>query len=163
MYKIITSLLVSLFLALSFSARAETVNQSIFSQPTNPDSLEGAINHLKNDLHLRPYQYAMWDVWSQSMIELSQVPQVYQDSKLKLDDKHLIQTQLDVMDDFERRAHYALARTQLFMGDLDVAQQHKITAFWKNSMPAYHLLPHSSPFNLEDVVGVTGCDRHCVN
>ncbi|MBU6468461.1 MAG: hypothetical protein KGN31_08135 [Betaproteobacteria bacterium] len=143
-------------------SQAASINQEINIQPINQASLSASIHQLEQELHLRPYQYAMWNMWSNSMIELSQVPQVNSDSKLNVDDKHLIQAQINVMDDFERRAHYALARTQLFLGDLDAAQQHSIVAFWKNTMPAYHLLPHSSPFNLEDVVGVTGCDMHCV-
>ncbi len=155
---------VSALLGLCFysAVNATSTSQQVFNQDPNQVALQQSINNLKQDLHLRPYQNAMWDMWSQSMIELSQVPLVNQDNKLRVDNSHLIQTQIDVLDDFERRAHYALARTQLFLGDLDAAQQHKVVAFWKNSMPAYQLLPHSSPFNIEDVVGVTGCDMHCV-
>jgi len=133
-----------------------------FSSQAAEPSIDSQLQILKKDLHLKSYQMSNWQAWSQSMRELGHVNIVTKDDFKSADPLDVIDHQLAVLSDFETRGHYALARTRLFLGDLDKHQQELIRDFTTRHMPHFETLPHSQPLNQEDVVGVTGCDRHCV-
>lgn len=97
------------------------------------------------------------------MRELGHVNIVTRDGFASKDPLDLIDHQLDVLADFETRGHSALARTRLFLKDLDSQQQELVRNFTAHNMPHFETLPHSQPLNQEDLGGLSGCDRHCVN